>query len=87
MTWTRRGMVRALDGKKQLKRHTLEFGVKFDDGSNQQKQMINTHLWRVRSAFWFGETKILGREPIYANPGLQYQMNGKKRKKEGHDCS
>ena len=62
MTWTRTEMFRAFDGKKQLKRQTLEFGVKFDDGRNQQKQMINTHLWKVRSALWFVEAEIFGRE-------------------------
>ena len=43
----RRWLIRTGGGRKWLKRQALEFGVRFGDGRNQQKQMIHTYLRRV----------------------------------------
>lgn len=64
-------MVRAGEGKKQLMRRTLGFGV-----SGQRKPAESdgrTYLGRAKSAACFGGARSLGREPIYASSGLWYQ--------------
>lgn len=39
-------------------------------------------LRRVKPA-WFGVAEFLKREPIYATPGFQHQMNEKKKRIDG----
>lgn len=64
-------MVKAGDGKKQLMRRTLGFGV-----SGPQKPAESdgrTYLGRAKSAACFGGASSPGRELICANSGLWHQ--------------
>lgn len=84
-----KGTVRTHARERELRRWTLEFGVKFDGRQESAEQMIRTHLRRAKSAAWFGEPEFLGREPICVNTegfGTGGNEKRKETKKKGHDC-
>jgi hypothetical protein len=56
-------MVRTGDGKKLLKRHSLEFGVSVVSDRSHQKQMIPTWPRRVTAAAWLALERLSPWEP------------------------